>query len=366
MGGGVGILDRFILKELSGAFFFGVASFTMVFVAGDLLFQAANLIIEQGVSLGVVARLLIYRLPEVVILTLPMGSLLSSLLTFSRLSANSELVALKSAGIPFHRILRPVFLAAVLVGLAAMIGAETLVPFANRAAENLLKYEVLHERPALLKEKVFLREERDGVLRRVIYLGELKPKDGLMRDIIIQEFDDGRLSRISLADEGVWKGGEWWIENGQVFEVTKSSKVQSLFRFERQKLQLDLSPQQIEQASRRPSEMSSLELLEQISMMEQQGQSLAPLKVMFHLRLALPWAAVVLAVLGAALGVRSTRSGPGLGFGLSVLIVFAYYVVMSFCRALGEAGNIPAVLAAWFPNICFLLIGGWFARRANG
>lgn len=313
-----------------------------------------------------VARLLIYRLPEVVILTLPMGSLLSSLLTFSRLSANSELVALKSAGIPFHRILRPVFLAAVLVGLAAMIGAETLVPFANRAAENLLKYEVLHERPALLKEKVFLREERDGVLRRVIYLGELKPKDGLMRDIVIQEFDDGRLSRISLADEGVWKGGEWWIENGQVFEVTKSSKVQSLFRFERQKLQLDLSPQQIEQASRRPSEMSSLELLEQISMMEQQGQSLAPLKVMFHLRLALPWAAVVLAVLGAALGVRSTRSGPGLGFGLSVLIVFAYYVVMSFCRALGEAGNIPAVLAAWFPNICFLLIGGWFARRANG
>ena len=187
-----------------------------------------------------------------------------------------------------------------------------------------------------------------------------------MRDIVIQEFDDGRLSRISLADEGVWKGGEWWIENGQVFEVTKSSKVQSLFRFERQKLQLDLSPQQIEQASRRPSEMSSLELLEQISMMEQQGQSLAPLKVMFHLRLALPWAAVVLAVLGAALGVRSTRSGPGLGFGLSVLIVFAYYVVMSFCRALGEAGNIPAVLAAWFPNICFLLIGGWFARRANG
>ena len=176
MGGGVGILDRFILKELSGAFFFGVASFTMVFVAGDLLFQAANLIIEQGVSLGVVARLLIYRLPEVVILTLPMDSLLSSLLTFSRLSANSELVALKSAGIPFHRILRPVFLAAVLVGLAAMIGAETLVPFANRAAENLLKYEVLHERPALLKEKVTaekVKEHFKGIVKGEVVRYEL-------------------------------------------------------------------------------------------------------------------------------------------------------------------------------------------------
>ncbi|MDI9370998.1 MAG: LptF/LptG family permease [Synergistota bacterium] len=362
---GVRILDRFILKELSGAFMFGVASFTMVFVAGDLLFQAANLIIEQGVSVGVVVRLILYRLPEVVILTLPMGALLSSLLTFSRLSANSELVALKSAGVPFHRILRPVFVASVLVSIVATISAETLVPFANGAAENLLKYEVLREKPALLKEKVFLRDERDGMLSRVIYLGELNAREGLMREIVIQEFEEGRLHRISLADEGAWKGGEWWIDNGQVFEVTRTGRVQSLFTFDRQKLHLDLSPRQIEQASRSPSEMSSLELLEQIALLEQQGQSLAPLRVMFHLRLALPWACVVLAVLGSALGVRSTRSGPGFGFGLSVLIVFAYYLVMSFCRALGEAGNLPAVIAAWFPNVCFLLVGGWFARRAN-
>ncbi len=363
---GVGILDRFILKELSGSFLFGVTSFTMVFVAGDLLFQAANLIIEQGVSLGVVARLFIYRLPEVVMLTLPMASLLSSLLTFSRLSTNSELVALKSAGIPFHRILRPVFLASILVSLASTIGAETVVPFANRAAENLMKFEILQEKPSLLKEKVFLREEKDGLLQRVLYLGELKPKDGFMKDIVIQEFEEGRLRRISLADEGMWAGGEWWIENGQVFEVTPAGKVQSLFRFERQRLLLNLSPVQIEQASRRPSEMGSLELLAQIALMEQQGQNLAPLKVMFHLRLALPWASVVLAVLGSSLGVRSTRAGPGIGFGLSVLIVFAYYVVMSFSRALGEAGYLPAFAAAWFPNGSFLLVGGYFARRANG
>jgi len=108
-------------------------------VAGDLLFQAANLMIEQGVSLSVVTRLFVYRLPEVVAMTLPMASLLSSLLTFSRLSTNSELVALKAAGIPFHRILRPVFLASILVGIAALAGNETLVPFSNRAAENLMR-----------------------------------------------------------------------------------------------------------------------------------------------------------------------------------------------------------------------------------
>ena len=112
--------------------------------------------------------------------------------------------------------------------------------------------------------------------------------------------------------------------------------------------------------------MSSTELLVQIALLSKEGRNLAPLKVMFHLRLALPWASVVLAVLGASLGVRSSRAGPGIGFGLSVLIVFAYYVTMSFSRALGEAGYLFPVIAAWIPNVSFLLVGGYFARRANG
>ncbi|NLB82774.1 MAG: YjgP/YjgQ family permease [Synergistaceae bacterium] len=361
-----GLLDRYILKELSSSFLFGVTAFTMVFVAGDLLFQAANLMIDKGISLAVVMRLFLYRLPEVVSLTLPMASLLSSLLTFSRLSTNSELVALKAAGIPFHRILRPVFFASILVGFAALISSETIVPFSNRAAENLMKYEILKEKPSMLKEKVFLREESGGVLNRVIYLNELRARDGSMKDVIIQEFDKGRLSRISLAEDGLWKDGEWWLEDGQVFEVTADGKVNPLFRFERQKLMLGLTPGQVEKASRQPAEMSSAELLAQIALLRKEGANLTPLEVMFHLRLALPWASVVLAILGASLGVRSGRSGPGIGFGLSVLIVFAYYVTMSFCRALGEAGYLLPLISAWIPNVTFLLVGGFFARRANG
>lgn len=113
--------------------------------------------------------------------------------------------------------------------------------------------------------------------------------------------------------------------------------------------------------------MSSLELLAQIALMEQQGQE--------------PCAAEgdVSPPAGAALGERRACGAgvvtrrplharrSGIGFGLSVLIVFAYYVVMSFSRALGEAGYLPAFIASWFPNMSFLLVGGYFARgRANG
>jgi len=52
--------------------------------------------------------------------------------------------------------------------------------------------------------------------------------------------------------------------------------------------------------------------------------------------------------------------------GLSVVVVFGYYVVMSFSRAFGEGGYLNPVLAAWLPNISFLAVGSFLARKANG
>ena len=100
------ILDRMILKETGKPFVSGILIFTMIFISADLLFQAARLMINNGISFWVVSRLFCYRIPEVIGLTIPMSALLSALLSFSKLSANSELIAIKSMGISFKRILR--------------------------------------------------------------------------------------------------------------------------------------------------------------------------------------------------------------------------------------------------------------------
>jgi lipopolysaccharide export system permease protein len=126
-------LDRFVLAEMAGPFVSGILIFTMIFVAGDLLFQAARLVIERGVSFGVVVRLFVYRLPEVIGLTLPMSCLLSTLLSTNRMSRDSELVALKSLGVSFRRILRPVMGASFLIAASALAFNETVVDLKGRA-----------------------------------------------------------------------------------------------------------------------------------------------------------------------------------------------------------------------------------------
>ena len=358
-------LDRFIFVELVGPFFFGLMAFTIIMVAGGLLFRIADLIIKNGVSLGIVIRLFLYYLPKMAAAAIPMSCLLAALLGFNKLSANSELVALKSSGISFNRIIRPVIILAFLVSIGAFFINETLVPVSERAAANVMAYEVYKQSPPVFKEKVFLKEESGGSLKRVIYVNRMDIKDGMMSDVVVQEFENGLLSRLVSAEKGEWIDGSWWLEEGKVFEITKENDVSLLFTFDKQALQLNLNPEEAARSSRTPDEMTLNELFREIEMMKQKGMDVSKIVMIMNLRFSVPWACLVLAIVGAAVGSRPQRSSSGMGLGLSVIIVFVYYIILSFTQSLGDAEYLHPVFAAWIANIVFLIIGAGLTLRAN-
>jgi len=358
-------LDRFIFGELIGPFFFGLMAFTIIMVAGGLLFRIADLIIKNGVPLGIVVRLFLYYLPKMAATAIPMSCLLAALLGFNKLSTNSELVALKSSGISFTRIIKPVIIMAFFVSMGAFFINETLVPISERAAANVMAYEVFKQSPPVFRDKVFLKEESGGELKRVIYVNRIDVKDGKMSDVVVQEFEKGLLSRLVSAKKGEWIDGSWWLEEGKVFEITKDSDVSLLFTFDKQALQLDLNPEEAVRTARTPDEMTLNELFREIKMMKQKGMDVSKILMILNLRFSVPWACLVLAIVGAAVGSRPQRSSSGMGLGLSVIIVFVYYVILSFTQSLGDAGYLHPVFAAWIANIVFLIIGGGLTLRAN-
>lgn len=358
-------LDKFILTELRAPFFFGIMAFSIILVTGSLLFKLADLIIERGVSLGIVARLFLYYLPRLIAFTIPMSCLLAALLGFSKLSSNSELVALKSAGLSFQRIIRPVVFAAFFVSIASFFVNETIVPLSEKAAANVMMYEVLKQTPPVFKEKIFLRDENGGKLKRVIYIDKMNNITNDMKDILVQEFEDGRLNRIISAESGEWLDGGWWMENGRIFDVRSDGNVEMLFKFDRQALMLVFSPDEVKKNTQDPDQMTLSLLYGTIRLYERTGMDAGKLWMLLHLRISVPWACVILAIVGAALGSRPQRSGSSVGLGLSVIIVFVYYVIMSFSKSLGEAGYLPSLLAAWTANAVFLAVGSWLCVRAN-
>ncbi len=358
------LLDRYILKLLLPPFLFGIGIFTVLLVAGDVLFYLANLVVNQGLSLWVAIKIFLYKLPEVVIMTFPMAVLLATILAFGKMSSHGEIIALRSVGVSFRRSLVPVIIMAVGVAVFSFIFNESVVPITRRAVSNVLEAEIGKKKAVLLKEDVFLREMEGEELRRVLYIAQMNPRSGYFRRVIIQEFEKNRLSRIITAEDGFIEGDSWVLNDGKIYNIDKDGSVSSVAKFKKQIMTFSFSPQKAVSMAKEPQEMTLVELKEHISMLKAQGASSKRLEVRYHQRLAIPWAGVVFVLIGAPLAIVPHRGSSSMGVGLSVLIIFIYYVLLSFGQALGDAGEIPPLLAAWLPNMVLGGVGTILCLRA--
>ena len=102
------ILDRYIIQELVDPFLFGLTSFTLILSASMVMFELVRAVVMNGMPLIVAAQIFLFRLPGIMVYIFPMATLLAALLGFSRLSHDSEVIALKASGIGLYRIMLPV------------------------------------------------------------------------------------------------------------------------------------------------------------------------------------------------------------------------------------------------------------------
>ena len=118
------LLDRYVLSELLYPFIFGIASFSSIFIASSMLYRITQYMTKYGASWDSVAWLFFYSLPEVINYTFPMSMLLASLMAFGKLSGSSEIIAMKSGGISYYRIVAPVLIVAFIVSMFSVVWAE--------------------------------------------------------------------------------------------------------------------------------------------------------------------------------------------------------------------------------------------------
>jgi lipopolysaccharide export system permease protein len=358
------ILDKYIIAELLGPFIFGIAAFSSIFIGTDVLFKMARFITEQGAAILTVAKLFVFSLPRIIVLTFPMSMLLASLLAFGRLSGNSEIVAMKSGGISFYRLAAPVVAVAFFVSIFAMFFQEFVVPAANTAYTRTVQEEVNKSQLPKTQDHILIRDIKEGQIQRITYARQFNGETNTMHGVDIQEFDNGRLARIVNAQEGKWNGKDWDLNNGIIHIVSENGNVENTLRFQKQIVNVQKTPSEISREQKQPKEMSIEELKVHIKVREREYVSTNALVVELHQRIALPMASLIFTLIGAPLGLQPHRASSSIGLGLSIVIIFVYYSIMTVSTALGQSGTVPPVLGAWLPNILMIAFGAWLIRRA--
>lgn len=358
------IIDRYIFRELFEPFLFGLGAFTAILSSSMVLFDLVRAVVLKGMPLLVAMQIFLYKLPAIVVYIFPMATLLAALLAFSRLSGDSEIVAFRTSGISLYRLIIPVAALGLLVSFTNLAFSEIVVPEANKAAKNLLIETSTKHRPKI-QNNVFVPEIEHGVLKRIYYVEELK--GDTMQDVIVQEFSDGKLTQIIVAKEALWKKGqnEWVFKNGRMYPISDTGEFKHFIKFKEQSIAIKYSPADFFIGDKNPDDMTISELREFIVLKEKMGQNVTSYKIQVNMKMAIPFASFVFALLGAPLGLSPRRASSSIGLGLSIIVIFLYYILTFISMSLGELKLLAPGISAWLPNIITGGIGWYILSKAT-
>lgn len=365
------ILTRYTLKEFFPPFFLALLCFTFILLL-DEIFRLTKRFVEKGINLGYLIELLIYILPVILVLTIPMATLVGILLALGRLSTDNEIAAMKSHGIGFHQILFPLLVVASLIGVFDFFFMDYALPRGNVAYASL-KRDINMQNPAfVLEEGVIMKElEREG---KLWMYESTSPNTERLQDVKVWDSiwsGQPRFIHATTGDIEIENGQAWLkLYDGLTYEpVLNAPEGFRLTSFAEHQIALDLSEtvERTKYESKSPRTMSMAQLKDHLKKLEDrltQADSSAfhidktrKSQVEYQKRFSIPFACFVFGLIGVPLGLIVKRSGKMVGTGIGLMLILVYYLILQFGQEAGESGTLSPVLSMWLPNIAIGAIG---------
>jgi lipopolysaccharide export system permease protein len=353
------ILDKYIAKQLIDTFLLGIVIFTAIMFASDTFLSLIKQMSEYGISFKVAVLLIILNLPYIVVFTIPMAVLLATILTFNKLSTNSEISVMRACGISIGRLAMPVLVFGIVAAFSSFIINDYVVPAANLQAKNLTLWALTQKNVPRGKTNFSFKEFNDNKLKRLFYIDNCKKK--LFEGVTVLDMSRPGSIQIIQAKYGRSKPEYWQVLQGSAYTISQNGKVLNTASFNKLNLPTDFKPKK---QMRKAKELSFIRLSKYINKQKEKGvKDLSDLIIDLNEKLALPITSIIVALIGVPLALTPPRARFNRGLIFSIFLIFCYYMLRAFSISLGEAEKLPPVLAAWLPNIIMATIGGTLLYR---
>jgi LPS export ABC transporter permease LptG/LPS export ABC transporter permease LptF len=355
----VRIFTRYIWNEVLSHALLGGALFTFILFmkyVGQLLEMAAR----NSASLGTVAKIFLFMLPNTLSLTIPMAVLVGVLLGLSRLAADSEVTAMRAVGIGVWFFVRVVSVIAILGWGIALFDSLYVAPRATAALlrlENSLKNQ---QASFEVEPRVFYEDFKNYVL----YVQDIRAGAGASRwqRVFLADLSDPVAPKVTTAEDAVVaNGGDntllMRLRNGTEHELVSANggPQYQVSTFMESELPLTIGTQ--EDAHIGHNDTPILAMSNRVLYEHTKGPGGRPYLIELHKRFAYPAACLVLMLIGIPLGISSRRGGKSAGFVVTIALVFIYYFLSSTGIALAREGKLPVFAGVWAANMLFALFG---------
>jgi len=338
----------------------------LVFVFIMIMFQAIHyteFVLIHGVSLLTVAQMLGFICISFLPALFPIALLFSILMTYGRLSSDSEIVALKATGHSMWSISLPAIL---LAGLISLLSAQTsfhIAPWGNRQFEILISQLEQSKASATIREGTF----SEGFFDMVVYTNQIDSQTGVMKKVFIyDEREESPLTVIAKKGQLIQEKnnlGNTVFLRLQDGDIHKQGISHTKINFGSFDIRL-FDPAQENLRSKSPQSMTIEEISESLKQTTLSTELKRDLHVEYHKRWAISLVCYIFALVGIALGTQAnSRHQKNNSFVLSLIIIIAYWTLYVSAEGAARNGQLPVTLAIWTPNVIFLIFAGYRLYR---
>jgi len=349
------ILSGYILREFRNIFLLTLSSvLCLSFIIR--LFEEVDLFIEYHAEAVTIIEYFIFYIPMVLFHGTPMAVLLATMLTLGILSRNSELVAVKAAGLSLYSIAIPILSVAFFISIVSFVFNESVV-FSTNQRLSYVKEVKIKKRPAraiFKQDKVWMRG-RDNT---IINIHLLNPDEERLYGVTLYRFDD-RFNLVERVDakEVRWTGNQWLFLDGKIRLFLPDGRMNER-DFDATYYSLSEDPKDFRRVEKKSEEMNILELYRYIQRLKMAGYRTTRHVVDMHSKVSYAFMSFIMALFSVPFCFKGGR-GEGIvkGIGISILIAVIYWIIFASGISLGRAGIFPPFFAAWIGNLIFGAVG---------
>ncbi len=352
---GIKTLDLYIIKKFLGTFFFAIALILAIVVVFDLVEKIDDFLEKKAPLSGIIFVYYLNFIPYFGNFFSPLFVFISVIFFTSKLTSDSEIVAILSSGVSYHRLMRPYFYSSLLLALISLFLTNYVIPNANK---NRLDFELKYVYNAKSYTK---RNVHKQILPGIYaYLESYDNKRNLGYQFSLEKFEDKQLVSKLMANRISWDSTmqKWQIDNYYIRNYDKEGKVDEIVEGQKLDTVLNMHPEDFKRRLETVETMDINELEEFIEEQTMKGdENLSAYKVEKYRRFAFPFSTFILTLIGVSLSTKKKRGGTGINIAVGIALSFLYILFMQIFNELAKVNSIPSLLAVWIPNIVFSVIG---------
>ena len=374
------IIDRWLFSQLIPPLLFSISAFTVVSLSVGVMFDLIRKIVEFGLPITLAIQVMFFKLPGFLVLSFPMSVLLSTLLAYGKLSANSEILAARSLGIKTSRLVIPAIVLSIFMTGLTFYFNNSLVPLTNKYSETLLRDGLGKSVSIERGHDIFFKgygsytnpntnetTERNTYLNQIFFSRIVE--DNVMQNVTVIDFSVLGYKQILSAEQGIFDNKEsaWVFTNGKLITLDKSGKTTTI-GFNKYLYPLGDGPLKVSKIPDDANKMTLSQALKAKKLYEETGDAREARKMSVRIqeKFTLPFACLVFGLIGSSLGSKQNlRTSKSQGFGLSVILILFYYVLSFLSSSFGVKGLLTPFIAAWLPVWISFFVGIYLLKKAS-